>query len=185
MPNHNASSIRPDNGVPEPRTGIGSGIAITNLHHPQILQPILNQLLDFPVLGLVLVRAEGILRPPAGVLAVIEGRELGGLTEQRTELDTHTEREGAKPVSDSRIEHRGCSGETYQRPHLEGRIPLQSGHGHDREWQYAGKEEAREQPIQGPAREKNRKWCCRVERKARSGAGNNSRLFLNCPKTEA
>lgn len=30
--------------------------------------------------------AEGIPRPPAGVFAEVEGGELGGLTEQRTEL---------------------------------------------------------------------------------------------------
>lgn len=87
MPNHNASSIRPDNGVPEPRTtGIGSGIAITNLHHPQILQSILNQLLDLSVLSLILVLPEGILRPAAGVFTEVKRGELGGLTEQGTEL---------------------------------------------------------------------------------------------------
>ena len=84
---HNASSFRPDNGVPEPRTtGIGPGIAITNLHHPQVLQSILNKLLNLSVLSLVLVLPEGILRPAAGVFTEVERGELGGLTEKGTEL---------------------------------------------------------------------------------------------------
>ena len=58
----------------------------TDLHHAQVLQAILNLLLDLPCLRFVLVLPESVPRPPTGVLAEVEARELGRLAKQGSEL---------------------------------------------------------------------------------------------------
>lgn len=58
----------------------------TNLHHPQVLQSLLEQFLDLPVLRLILVLTESIPRPPAGIFTEVEGGELRRLTEEGAEL---------------------------------------------------------------------------------------------------
>jgi hypothetical protein len=51
----------------------------THLHHLQLLEPFLYQLLHLPRVCHALVLAEGISRPPLRVLAVVVGRELVAL----------------------------------------------------------------------------------------------------------
>lgn len=50
-----------------------------HLHHSQILESILDQFLDLPVLRLILMLAEGVPRAPAGILAEVVVRKLGRL----------------------------------------------------------------------------------------------------------
>ena len=57
------------------------------LHHLQLLQPLLNQLLCFPLIeGFLGVGPERVDGAAAGVFAEVVGRELGGLAEERTKL---------------------------------------------------------------------------------------------------
>jgi len=59
----------------------------TDLQQPQALQPFLHQLLYPPFLRLVLVLAESIPGPPAGVFAEVILGELRGIAEEGTELE--------------------------------------------------------------------------------------------------
>lgn len=59
----------------------------THLHHPQLLQPPLYQLLRLPLPKVpIVVLPERVPRPPPGVLAEVVGGELGGLAEEGAEL---------------------------------------------------------------------------------------------------
>lgn len=53
-----------------------------NLHHLQVLQPLLHQLLHAPRVLLVLVLAEGVARAPLGVLAEVVQRKLPRLPQE-------------------------------------------------------------------------------------------------------
>lgn len=67
-------------------------LGIAHLHHAQVLESILDQLLYLAVLRLLLVLTKSISRPAAGVLAEVEARELGGLPEHGAELSLETVR---------------------------------------------------------------------------------------------
>ena len=59
----------------------------TYLHHLQLLQPPLNQLLHLPLpQRLSMVLPKGVFRPSPGVLAEIVSCKLGGLAEEGAEL---------------------------------------------------------------------------------------------------
>ena len=60
---------------------------VTHLHHLQLLQPPLHQLLGLPLPKcFIVVLPKGILGPPPGVLAEVVGGELGGLAKKRAVL---------------------------------------------------------------------------------------------------